>query len=78
MTLYQCVCCGRIFREKYIPHKWGSEYKEKNFDYKELKILDLPLKAKWYNMIESGEKKEEYRELKPYWQKRLMECYYSG
>lgn len=28
-----------------------------------MKILDLPLKAKWYEMIESGNKKEEYREI---------------
>lgn len=32
-----------------------------------MKILDLPLKAKWYDMIESGVKPEEYREIKPYW-----------
>ena len=36
-----------------------------------MKILDLPLKKEWYNMIESGEKKEEYREIKPFWIKRL-------
>lgn len=36
-----------------------------------MKILDLPLKRKWYHMIESGEKLEEYREIKPYWTKRL-------
>ena len=36
------------------------------------KILHLPLKKQWYNMIESGEKREEYREIKPYWNKRLM------
>lgn len=36
-----------------------------------MKILDLPLKKEWYAMIESGVKKEEYRELKPYWFKRL-------
>lgn len=35
------------------------------------KILYLPLKAKWYEMIESGVKTEEYREIKPYWNKRL-------
>ena len=35
-------------------------------------ILDLPLKAQWYNMFESGEKREEYREIKPYWLKRLF------
>lgn len=36
-----------------------------------MKIFDLPLKKEWYNMIESGEKKEEYREIKPYWAKRI-------
>lgn len=36
-----------------------------------MKILNLPLKGKWYKMIESGEKTEEYREKKPYWLKRL-------
>lgn len=38
------------------------------------KTLHLPLKAKWYRMIESGEKKEEYREINPYWHKRFMWC----
>ncbi len=42
-----------------------------------MKILDLPIKAKWYDMIESGEKKEEYRECKKYWVKRLM-CHGIG
>ena len=37
-----------------------------------MKILDLPLKKEWYNMIESGIKKEEYREIKPYWCNRLL------
>ena len=30
-------------------------------------ILHLNLKRKWYDMIESGEKKEEYREMSLYW-----------
>lgn len=38
-----------------------------------MKILDLPLKKKWYEMIESGVKKEEYRECKDYWYKRLTD-----
>jgi len=37
-----------------------------------MKELHLPLKAKWFRMIESGEKKEEYRELTPFWCKRLL------
>ena len=36
-----------------------------------MNILDLPLKAIWYDMIESGEKKEEYREHNSYWAKRF-------
>ena len=35
------------------------------------RILHLPLKAEWYEMIESGVKTEEYREIKPYWEKRF-------
>ncbi|PHN06963.1 hypothetical protein [Flavilitoribacter nigricans] len=30
-------------------------------------LLHLNLKRKWFDMIRSGEKKEEYREIKPYW-----------
>lgn len=36
------------------------------------KTLDLVLKSKWYDMITSGEKREEYREIKTYWENRLM------
>ena len=35
--------------------------------------LHLSLKEKWFRMIQSGEKREEYREITPYWMKRL--CY---
>ena len=34
-------------------------------------MLILPIKNKWFDMIKSGEKKEEYREIKPYWTSRL-------
>ena len=33
--------------------------------------LVLPIKKKWFDMICSGEKTEEYREIKPYWTKRF-------
>ena len=36
-----------------------------------MSILHLTLKKKWFDMIASGEKKEEYREIKKYWQDRL-------
>lgn len=34
-------------------------------------ILPLVLKKRWYDMIDSGEKKEEYREHKEFWTKRI-------
>ncbi len=34
-------------------------------------ILPLVLKGKWYDMIERGEKREEYRLANTYWQKRF-------
>lgn len=39
--------------------------------------LFLTLKAKWYDMIESGIKTEEYREFKEYWFKRLANKKYK-
>lgn len=35
-------------------------------------MLILPIKKKWFDMILSGEKKEEYREIKPYYTARLI------
>ncbi len=42
-----------------------------------MRTLYLPLKKQWYEMIERGEKREEYREFSPHWIARLMEwsCY---
>lgn len=40
--------------------------------------LHLTLKKKWFDMILSGEKKEEYREKKDFWINRLcdlLECF---
>ena len=34
-------------------------------------MLTLPIKKKWFDMILSGEKKEEYREIKPYYASRF-------
>lgn len=48
-----------------------------------MKTLHLVLKAKWYDMIASGEKKEEYRENTSYWMKRIgklhdVVCFHRG
>ncbi len=38
-------------------------------------MLILPIKKKWFDMILSGEKKEEYREVKPYYQTRFKNVF---
>lgn len=43
-----------------------------------MKDLKLVLKKKWFAMIASGEKKEEYREIKDYWIKRLTDYPYCS
>ena len=35
-------------------------------------MLIFPIKKRWFDMIARGEKKEEYREIKPYWTKRII------
>lgn len=36
-----------------------------------MRTLHLTLKKKWFDMIASGEKKEEYRKIKSYWANRF-------
>ena len=35
-------------------------------------MLVFPLKKEWFEKIKSGEKTVEYREVKPYWSKRIV------
>jgi len=39
------------------------------------KVLYLPIKKKWFDMIASGKKHEEYREIKDYWARRFIYAY---
>lgn len=41
------------------------------------KKLHLNLKRRWFDMILSGEKKEEYRELHNYWMQRFLGYYFQ-
>lgn len=36
-------------------------------------MIILPIKKKWFDMIKSGEKKHEYREIKPYYNSRFKD-----
>ena len=44
---------------------------------KENNTLHLVLKRKWWDMIASGEKREEYRDVCHYWAARLLDSGYS-
>jgi len=48
------------FPEEAVKHIFGEE-----------NLLILTIKKKWFDMILSGEKQEEYRELKPYYISRF-------
>lgn len=38
-------------------------------------MLTLPMKKKWFDMVKSGEKKEEYREFKEYYETRFSHVF---
>ena len=46
--------------------------------YNKYNALILPIKGKWFQMILSGIKKEEYRERKEYWKKRFERYFGYG
>lgn len=73
---YECCHCGRVFyseTQPNTPHNCKEGFRKRQ-KYTLLKVLYLSLCSRWYSMIESGVKKEEYREIKPYWIKRLAVC----
>lgn len=47
----------------------------KLFKGSELRILKMTLHKEWFKEIAAGRKLEEYREIKPYWTKRLAKEY---
>ena len=56
------MSCGNI-----LATDWEEVEKMKK------KILTLTVSKQWFDMIVAGEKKEEYREIKPYWVARLFQ-----
>lgn len=64
-----CFNCGCHF----YPSRSDQMFCCKNCRYKYYhgSYLILTLNKKWFDMILSGVKDEEYREIKPYWEKRF-------
>lgn len=57
--------CQEMNSERWFSCKCGSNYESVG------KILYLTLKYEWFNKIKSGEKTIEYREIKPYFNKKF-------
>ncbi len=53
--------------------KAGKTHKIKELQKKYMrKNLQLPLIKQWFDLTKSGEKREDYREITPYWCNRLL------
>ncbi len=42
-------------------------------DWDKKKVLTLTINKQWFDMIAAGRKTEEYREIKPYWVRRIFD-----
>jgi hypothetical protein len=51
---------------------------EKEYSEVSIRILHLTVTKKWFDILFSGEKKEEYRGIKPYWETRLQNGRYAA
>lgn len=40
-----------------------------------MKRIILPIKGEWYEMLLRGEKEDEYREIKPFYEVRFSNCF---
>ena len=47
--------------------------KEAAADWDKKKVLTLTINKEWFDMIVAGEKTEEYRVIKEYWVKRIID-----
>lgn len=68
-----CLNCNRIFYASRSDQLFCS--KTCRNKYYSSGIFTLTLKKKWFDMILEGTKTEEYREIKPYWEKRFKNLF---
>ena len=73
MEYKHCFNCGCKFHPTRSNQLFCSE--SCRIKYNKKPYLILPIKKKWFDMILSGEKREEYREIKPYWKTRFQKYY---
>ena len=69
----KCITCGKNFSETRSDQMFCSPKCRYRYYHPQKDYLILPIKKQWFDMISAGEKTEEYREIKPYWDKRFKE-----
>lgn len=70
-----CLQCRQKYEAARSDQYFCSPRCRYRYNHPEPEYLILPIKKKWFNMILSGEKKEEYREIKSYWEKRFKKYF---
>ena len=51
----------------------GKYLKKAAADWDKKKVLTLVVSKQWFDIIAAGRKTEEYREIKPYWVRRILD-----
>lgn len=72
-----CFNCNKSFNASRSDQLFCCSRCRQKYNRKNEKII-LPTKGKWFRMILDGIKLEEYRERKPYWEKRFKEYFSYG
>ena len=67
----QCMKCRHNYTKMNESDTLYCSLSECRFEDIQGGTLVMTLKKKWFDMILSGEKTEEYREMKTYWEKRF-------
>ena len=60
------------YQNRPVPDYIDLYFEKRKKTMVEKKVLHIILEKKWFKKIVSGEKTEEYREIKPYWASRLV------
>lgn len=72
-----CFGCGCSYEATRSDQLYCCPACRRRHNRKYTEII-LPIKKEWFNMILSGEKKEEYRERKHYWEGRFKRYFGWG
>ena len=71
MSHEEMLAAWGMTEEDWEEHMQKFLDKVHEYNEKSRPSLKLVLNYKWYDMVEAGIKKEEYRDITPYWDKRL-------